>query len=1088
MRGKLTFSIVIALALLASLILGAVADDGAMHRRNISGTPDQETEDALISMMYVYVPAQKADKTQAPVEYYFDLDGDNVGETLFETRNYAKPLISTYIDELEHEDNDLLHQVVGGLGIEAVSSGMTMGAFDTFGAVSLDDGTTWKSTNISRAADQSSFKLADGTPYPGSTGSAVHAVAGDRVMVAWTSRYCDGGEPNYTLTITDTEALRTLSPDLAVLYFEDLFGVMGNQKSVDYTAQGFPEVGEIPYACVWTARGSLEPIAVTDELGATSTAFDIIWYKAERLTSGKRDANRVEISGVEGAGFAILWQEDPEGLRPGQGLGPGEGWSGAIVNAKTDIWYSYIDWDDFDWVKVETENLDGSLSVTYTLIADYVLTGDEPTPKPAVPMAMPIRVTDNAACKAVASLTDPLKMEDPYCYYDFDSATIPDLLPTTPTAESDFCASHHEWTSPGGTTLDICVTEDGRTLTGRVGASRVRFNMWPRDTDNDGLTDSAWIVMAYEETKALGYTADELLELDPIDIGKNIWYHSFDMFTPDMVAQGGMLNQPSYPLDPTTGTFGADFVVQVDEFGYEYYETEIARRFSLVSQPLENALLGTSGTTAFLTYKQGILYQGGPADILARRLVLPTDFDPLVDNPYDYKNMVCTTWAYADGANPNYLQGICLDPAVNVSATNIVRCDTLAPDVCAASFSWEGGVSPFPKVYEWSQDIYNLDDQSWENPYDVAKGHRGFIDGDFLMVLYAWSPNWQSNAVGNDHYNLYIRRSFDGGQTWTTTPSSLGGTGTSFVEYYYNTSVGDLLPVTLTYGPDEFEQARNVSLLTGNRETILDPRYSPTGGLKLIDEVKLVDSVTYTDALPYWDDDGRDPSKYFVVFETGDNTTVAEGEAVPLDLFYSRGTMYGDFYATAQYYATGSTGLVYEYWDWLEKKAEDLSGEASITANLSGNFMYAVWNQWNEFEEEVVSNSDNWFRRLMYNDTDIPIAPSTYIIFTSHTSMVDYTAGTLTLVGAAKDNDRLGDGPDIQAYQWRLKNASGSTSEVGDEQVLSIPVTDLSLGLNTFTFVAQDNEGDWSRGSTISLIVYEKIPTTTLYLPLLGKK
>ncbi len=43
-------------------------------------------------------------------------------------------------------------------------------------------------------------------------------------------------------------------------------------------------------------------------------------------------------------------------------------------------------------------------------------------------------------------------------------------------------------------------------------------------------------------------------------------------------------------------------------------------------------------------------------------------------------------------------------------------------------------------------------------------------------------------------------------------------------------------------------------------------------------------------------DDLRDPSKFFIVYETGDNTTVAEGEAVPLDLFYSRATNWGDDY------------------------------------------------------------------------------------------------------------------------------------------------------------------------------------------------
>ena len=53
-----------------------------------------------------------------------------------------------------------------------------------------------------------------------------------------------------------------------------------------------------------------------------------------------------------------------------------------------------------------------------------------------------------------------------------------------------------------------------------------------------------------------------------------------------------------------------------------------------------------------------------------------------------------------------------------------------------------------------------LADQSWYNPLDVAKGHRGFLDGDFVMMLYGWSPNWRLNAKGSDRYELYIRRSF----------------------------------------------------------------------------------------------------------------------------------------------------------------------------------------------------------------------------------------------------------------------------------------------------------------------------------------
>jgi hypothetical protein len=83
-------------------------------------------------------------------------------------------------------------------------------------------------------------------------------------------------------------------------------------------------------------------MAGDDPTTTETEATYVMWSKPERLTSGKRDANLPAVDCANGAGCILTWQEDPEGLRPGQGLGPGEGWSGAVANGKTDIWYSYI--------------------------------------------------------------------------------------------------------------------------------------------------------------------------------------------------------------------------------------------------------------------------------------------------------------------------------------------------------------------------------------------------------------------------------------------------------------------------------------------------------------------------------------------------------------------------------------------------------------------------------------------------------------------------------------------------------------------------------------------------------------------------
>ena len=625
--------------------------------------------------------------------------------------------------------------------------------------------------------------------------------------------------------------------------------------------------------------------------------------------------------------------------------------------------------------------------------------------------------------------------------------------------------------------MTLCVTEDNRLLNGRVAATRVRLNLKPY-TLADG-TKSAWVVMAAEETKALGDTAEDD-DSEPIDIGKDVWYYTFDPFKTGedefMVNQGGMLNQPAVCKDDTeefcSEGVGEFYDIQYDDRDgelYPYYLTEISRRFALTTNSVTAAVNSESGLSAMLIYKQGIINQGGPADIMLRRTVLPDVFDPTVDNPYAFENIECDEWAYTDGSNPNYLQGVCLSPAINISGSTIVSCDGGSDnDSCAGLFPVADDGSntssgDFPKVYEWRQcqpgasadicvdtnDDNDLDDQSWENPYDVAKGHRGFLDGDFVMMMYAWSPNWNSNSVGNDHYNLYTRRSFDGGLTWTTTPADLDGEGVTYPEYYYGTTIGEPVPVDWTYAAGELEQGRNVSLLTGNKITILDPRYSPTGGMKLYPTIRtdwLTANSFSFEGLPYDDDAVRDPSKFFMVYETGDNTTVAEGEATPLNLYYSRATVYGDVWETMDY-ATTTDDEDLDRWPWLENKDEILSGEASMLANPGGTFMYAVWNQWQEelFEDhELVFNSDILFRRLMYQlvdeTTGETIVQANPIITTFVSSQEIYSTDTADLVYLYVDGhdlDNLGDDPQIVEYEWMING-------------VPLPASYVDLGVNCF--------------------------------------
>jgi len=1139
MKRVITILGVVALFVIVTAGITFAADDGPLFTRNISRTPETMTGASQMSTMWLYVPAQDTqgeppDTASGELEYYAGdcTNQDTSTCELVYTRPEAKPLIITYND-------GVIPDTPEDVGI---MTGAGFGEREAFAALSLDDGATWKNWNLSDSATRSSFVLLNGHEYPGDVFKLVHQVEGNMVVAAWISRYCESGAPLYSWIDEEKAGLLTAYPELDhpvnvdggtdpdgyyQLYMDDLFTVAGAQQSVDYTLQGFPEVGEIPYGCVWVARGTLEQDL--DESGnpltnsAGDPVYDITWRASERLTSGRRDPHQINITSSPGAGFIIEWQEDPEGLRPGKGLGPGEGWSGAIANSKTDLWYTYIDLAHFSDVCLdETEDV----YCTPGTLAEYTtseLFGQKP--KAAVPFAIPVRITDNNACKGVQKFDTNGELIDAYCYADFDD-----------NGTADLCASTVDWLNPGGTTINVCVTEDGRTLTGRTASTRVRWAMKSYDSDGDDAPDSAWVAMGAEKMKALGTVGDDGCdpttdtECTVYDIGKNMWYYTFEFDNPPLGTQGLIVNSPA--ISPETGEF---FDIYTDEWGYEVYDTEIARRVNLMVNSPTAAMASESKTMGILLYKQGILFQGGPADIFTRRIVLPDTFDPAVDNPFAYENVECVSLddagvatpvdrLYPDGVNPNYVLGLCPENGMNVSATTLVRCsDGSSGEACADLFpfsstyeEWfaEDSQIQIPKVLEWSQTVDNLNDASWENPYDVSKGHRGFIDGDFVMMMYATAANWKANTTGNEAYQLYIRRSFDGGQTWTTLPAdythwsplnpdvTITADGTTTYEWYGGYTEDDY-SVETSYGAGEFEQARNVSQLAGTRITVLDPRYSPSGGMLKRDYTSLLcpgDDGTgntvwtncgYTEAL--YPEDVRDPSAFFATFETGDNSVVTEETGtVPMDMYYSRASNFGDDWDEQDACATDlddpwypSASVVCEEgdvelrWDWLEN-GPDLATEASVYGNPNGDRFYAVWNQElpigiDAYGEEIYTDMDSEFRRIFYNlYTDV--APTAAIVYVSH-NMPQY-GEELVLLGSAWDNDHIDGMPyeDIAEVVW-TDTYDGVTSVIDDGDFdpkrLNYPVRNLQPGWHEFGFKASDKGGRWSPGVSVKILVTE---------------
>ncbi len=273
-RGKpLTAAVLLALA------TGVVADDGEMFRKNISSTPDYDTEFASIRMLPLYVPPQLSSGDLVTEIEYYNADSDTVS-----TLTYAQPLIVHYTDG--HVDF-IEEEGYGGFPGH--------GQRDAYGAVSLDDGATWKRTNLSKSGNLSSIKIrvkpgkSGLVDYYGDVGRTFMASDGNKVLVTWVSKYCGGGSPAYSMTdderallapylaeagtVADAAACADGDPLTPCTYLEDSFGVAGSQGvQTDLGDDGYPLVGPYPYSCMWAARGVMLPPA---EDGGEST---FVWF------------------------------------------------------------------------------------------------------------------------------------------------------------------------------------------------------------------------------------------------------------------------------------------------------------------------------------------------------------------------------------------------------------------------------------------------------------------------------------------------------------------------------------------------------------------------------------------------------------------------------------------------------------------------------------------------------------------------------------------------------------------------------------------------------------------------------------------
>lgn len=822
-KKKINFLISQLLTLLFFVPAMVFADD----KVNVSNTPLAPDLKAKLNVATCWVPAMDANGTPVTIQNVNE-DGE-----LIEERTKAKPIVAFYVGETAN------------------------GADDVFGAVSRDEGQTWHITNLSESADQTSFTLANGQSSYGHCRKPTFQVKSNQIFVTWSSRYAAEGDPRYETEGDPHNMGINEEPAPSGHNDNGTSDPLTGQQSVDYTDMGFSGVGEVAYSVTWACRG----VIITEGMLGTVAdptpwrdagyvAGDIVWFQAERLTSGVRDANQLFAGGAGGAGFAVTWQEDPLGLRPGKGDGPGHGWGGAITSNKTDIWYSYITWDD-------------------------MLKTPSPIPepgglRPAVTekMSLPVRLSDN-----VPQNTGGAR---PNCF----------LQAYTVNPDDPLCDQYK----------------------------------------------SAWAMIAYTERRTNPLGKQEPMGPASVDEGKNAMYHTFEFTKPlenfsdpdANVRAGNIVNLQK------TDEFGNPLWITdwsgnyiLDENGDQLPSYYNSRRPRFIMQG--KSAMGDSRTVMLVIYKAGVGDCSHSSDILMRRCVVPTG-PAGAGNPYKFANF------------QNVEQ--------NLSGTTVTQ------------MGFAG-----LRALQWEQTAANLNDTPDDNDLDDSRAHRGAIRGDFVVFGYTYTPNLEMSKKGYDTYNFYIRRSFDGGQTWTTDPAGTGDV--EHTENIYQACSLDTTTATTFYGPGEFEPARNMSLLTVSEAdianetvlTVIEPRIVAVPG----SITKKNPSTHPTDPCAKvptgYAEDVQDQGVFYMTWATKYFLTEVEGKA-----YYS---------------FTQDQGQTLGRWEF-----ESLSGdstpnlreaECQIRMTPDGSKFYAAW------LEETDSTSDIVFRRILpseFPDNQPPPAPA----------------------------------------------------------------------------------------------------------------
>ena len=272
------------------------------------------------------------------------------------------------------------------------------------------------------------------------------------------------------------------------------------------------------------------------------------------------------------------------------------------------------------------------------------------------------------------------------------------------------------------------------------------------------------------------------------------------------------------------------------------------------------------------------------------------------------------------------------------------------------------------KVVEWEQTVENVADLSDKNHFDDARAHRGQLRGDFVQLGFSYCPNWAASRNGNDKYDFFLRRSFNGGVTWTTDPK---GTGTNHcITWTYPSgtqSAGEKVEVCTDYAAGEFEVMRNLTQLPNSKESVIEPRVVAVPGT-----IKVAGVYT---GIP---EDKQNQNVFYVAWGTSSNPkkdpiTGDQEEPAPADLYWSYSMDKGETYFIDEWVVNPDSdgnlsGETVYGTPWMAKGPQE-QGEVQLRMTPDGSRFYASW------LDEGEEGSDIVFRRIMPAGFDVNNAP-----------------------------------------------------------------------------------------------------------------